>query len=351
MRAVEEGNWGGARRDLAHLRCSRYTLLVLAVILNPRPESARAAEGPPFPTVEIQSGNLTALFRDNADSPKILSGVDSLFHAATSSFDAFDPDTKGASAGLNFEHIIAGHSTPHNMFTPRQDKYQLLWVPGSKSVKLVRRAEDDPWKVDSTMTYTVVEPNFIDIDFRCTPRDATLFAPRGYAVFFFADYLNDVPDVALHFRGVDAEDSAEHWITADAPPGHVDYNSGGTYRHRDAAPLEYDEDHNFKLNLWSYDNPRFTKPFCYGHSMRKMVFMLMFDRAHTAEDEIRFSLFKFKLPKLARPAWDWQYVIHRVETGREYGFRARMVWKPYRNVLDCLDDYERWTQKLGEAQR
>ncbi len=341
--------WGDVKRGRARLRRGRFTVLILVVVLCPLADAGWAAEGAPFPTVTIEHGKLTATFRDNAESPQALSGVDALFHGAAKRFDAFDPDTKGASAGLNFEHIIAGHASPHNMFAPRHGKYQLYWVPGSKSVRLVRRAADDPWRVDSTMTYTLVEPHYIDVDFRCTPRDATLFAARGYAVFFFADYMNAVPDVALHFRGVDAEDSAEHWITAAAPPVHADYNGGGTYRHRDAAALEYDADHNFKLNLWSYDNPRFTKPFYYGQTMHGMVFMLMFDRAHSAEDEIRFSLFKFKLPKLARPAWDWQYVIHHVEANREYGFRARLVWKEFVSADDCLDEYERWQKNLVAA--
>ncbi len=46
---------------------------------------------------------------------------------------------------------------------------------------------------------------------------------------------------------------------ADAPPGHADYNGGGTYRHVDAQALAYDAEHDFKLNLWSYDEPRFTR--------------------------------------------------------------------------------------------
>ena len=41
-----------------------------------------------------------------------------------------------------------------------------------------------------------------------------------------------------------------------------------------------------------------------------MVFLIMFNKAWTDEGEIRFSPFKFKLPKRPRPAWDFQYVIH-----------------------------------------
>src|SRR4051812_20630520 len=73
--------------------------------------------GPPVQTIEMEQGELKVLFRDNTESPKVLSGLDSLFstrHAPD--YDAFDPDAKGASAGLNFEHIISGHRNPNNKF-------------------------------------------------------------------------------------------------------------------------------------------------------------------------------------------------------------------------------------------
>jgi hypothetical protein len=107
----------------------------------------------------------------------------------------------------------------------------------------------------------------------------------------------------------------------------ADWKQGGTYRSLSAADLESDADHNFKLNSWSYDYPRFTKPFYFGKAGEGMVFILMFDKMHSEEDEFRFSLFKFKLPKAPRPAWDFQYVIHKMQEGKEYGFKARMVWK------------------------
>jgi len=33
---------------------------------------------------------------------------------------------------------------------------------------------------------------------------------------------------------------------------------------------------------------------------------------------------------------------------REYGFRARIVWKKWVSPEDCLAEYERWTEGLGE---
>jgi hypothetical protein len=160
--------------------------------------------------------------------------------------------------------------------------------------------------------------------------------------------MNDVQDVALHFRGIPHRGAEETWIAADAPTGHPDYFGGGTYRHIDAPPLSYDADHNLKLNLWSYDYPRFSQPFYYGRAAHDMVFMLMFDRAHSADDQVRFSLFKFKVgEQVRRPAWDFQYLIHRVETGRCYGFRGRLVWKKFVSPEDCQQEYEQWKATLS----
>jgi hypothetical protein len=180
------------------------------------------------------------------------------------------------------------------------------------------------------------------VDFRCVPHDKALFGQRGYAILFFANYMNDVEDVALHFRGVEGPGQPERWVRAEAPKQHADWNQGGTYRSVPAADLGYDADHNFRLNSWSYDYPRFAKPFYYGRAAKGMALILMFNKMHTAADEIRFSLFKFKVPRFTRPAWDFQYVIRQIEEGKEYGFKARLAWKKFVSPDDCLREYETW---------
>ena len=235
--------------------------------------------------IEVKKGDLAILFRDNETSPKVLSGLQSLFNVKhAQGYDAYDPEGTGSSAGLNFEHIISGHSDKHNKFTPRHGKYALHRID-ERTVELRRRREDSPWDVSSSMRYSVVEPHYVDFEFKCTPHDRSRFGSRNYAIFFWADYMNQVDDVALHFLGKEELDGPEKWIAADAPNTHRDYIGGGTYRHFAAAPLEYDDDHNFKLNVWSYDGPRFTKPFYFGRAEHGMTFMLMFDRAKSGRDE------------------------------------------------------------------
>ena len=114
-------------------------------------------------SAKIVSGNLAVTFRDNSYSPRILSGVESLVHLKDApDFNAFDPDSVGAAAGLNFEHIISGHSDPANRFTPRYGRYSLFKLPDGRSVILVRSQEDCPWAVSSTLKYTVSPPHYID---------------------------------------------------------------------------------------------------------------------------------------------------------------------------------------------
>ena len=76
----------------------------------------------------------------------------------------------------------------------------------------------------------------------------------------------------------------------------------------------------------------------------------MFNKMHSEEDEIRFSLFKFLVrEKDPRPAWDFQYVIHKVEDTKEYGFKARLVWKKFVSPEDCLKEYETWAASLDKG--
>jgi len=311
-------------------------------------------------SVKIEHGDLSVTFQDNSDSPKLLSGIQSMFNVKQSSdHDAYDPHGAGASAGLNSEHIISGHRNKNNAFAPRHGKYSLYKLGDGRSVVLVRRAADSPWRVDSTLTYTIVEPNYIDFEFRCTPRDASLFGERGYALFFFANYMNDVQDVSLNFRGRHVNsneksneksngegDGDEEWIKADGPEGHADWMRGGNYRALNAKPLEYDDDVKFRLNTWSYDSPQISKPFYYGRAKQDMTLILMFDRLQTERDQIRFSLYKFKLPDHPRPAWDFQYVVNQVQTDQQYGFRGRLVWKKFISPDDCQSEYKNWAEAL-----
>ena len=321
--------------------CTALVILWIAFTCALSDSSVRADER--SEAVRIDHGDPAVLFRDNSRSPQLLSGIDSLINAAqTTEVDAWDPNSRGASAGLNFEHIISGHQNPNNKLMPRIGRYTFQKVPRKNSVVLTRCAEDSPWEIASTLKYTVRAPHYVDFDFLCTPQDVSLFDLRGYAIFFFASYMNDVENVLLNVRGHMSRNTPETWIAADAPPGHPDWRSGGNYRALQADDLQYDEDVQFRLNTWSYDWPRIVRPFYFGRAGCAMTLILMFDRDRSERDQMRFSLCKFKLKNVPRPAWEFQYVINRVEAGSRYGFRGRLVWKKCVSADGCRDEYESW---------
>jgi hypothetical protein len=37
-----------------------------------------------------------------------------------------------------------------------------------------------------------------------------------------------------------------------------------------------------------------------------------------------------------------------VESGEEYGFRGRLVWKQFVSAEDCLHEYEQWAAHLDD---
>lgn len=80
------------------------------------------------------------------------------------------------------------------------------------------------------------------MEFRCKVHNPSLFGERAYAIFFFANCMNDVEEVSLNFIGVEHAGGQEKWIAVDASKGHPDWNCGGTYRHIKAEPLEYDKE-------------------------------------------------------------------------------------------------------------
>lgn len=294
-----------------------------------------------FETLSRQAGDLAIIFRDNTYSPQALSGIRSLINVQ----DA--PDYNPFRVALNFEHILSGHKDPANNFRPRHGPYHLKKHADGRSVVFERLADDSPWELASRMMVTPTAGNALDFTFTCSPRSVKKLGNHRYAVLFWANYLNPVPDIALHFRGVERAGADERWMAVEAPASDVVHRNGGSYRHRDARRLPFDADHNVPWNVSSYEWPRFTLPMFYGRTEHNMTLILMFDRTVTEEDEVRFALYRFKVNQQGRrPAWDFQYVLHRPRPGGQYGFRGRMVWKRFVSPEDCLREYREWAQSL-----
>ena len=95
--------------------CGAGIACSIALILAAPPCAADDFLEVAIPSIQIDRGDLSVLFQDNSQSPGVLSGIQTLENRADApGFDAFDPDARGASAGLNFEHIISGQRDKSN---------------------------------------------------------------------------------------------------------------------------------------------------------------------------------------------------------------------------------------------
>jgi len=290
--------------------------------------------GKPVELVRLESGVLEYSVSDNSRSPQVLSGLESL------SYGTGAERIEALGAGLNLEHVFSGHRDLHNRFCARRHPYLLCREREGDRVFLVRLASQGPWSIEHVTRLTSAPPHSIDIDFRCRFLEVSRFGSRAYAGFFWANYMRELHDGAIQFRGTEDEDwgrgggggggGEEEWIRAEPRVGW----DVGTYQASGAGPLEFDIDHNMGLNLRAFSSPRFTRPFFFSRCADNMVLLLMFDRMSSASDEIRFSSFP--------PAVDFQYVVRDIKPGRRYGFRARMSWRPWVSREDCLQEWSSW---------
>jgi hypothetical protein len=114
---------------------------------------------------------------------------------------------------------------------------------------------------------------------------------------------------------------------------------------------------NYKDNLKSFDYPRYTQPsYCGIQTETNTIWQMMFDRAWSPVDEIRLTMFEWKVKddgvggKVGEPAWDWQYVVHNVVAGQVYGFKASASARP-RLVSgsiepECMAEYTAWLARV-----
>lgn len=255
--------------------------------------------------------------------------------------------------GLNFEHLFNGRAEDKaiSKFTPRKDP-SILTQHSATSVRLDFPAEKSAWGVEAEMQYTFAGESAVDMQFT-----ATLTRPikhLGYLAAMWASYMNHTRERRIHFYGV--EDGREGWITFGD-----DLETGfetGTVSYAGVAPLPFEEGSE-TLNIIEHPKKHFLLPFYYGlvdgdgdetTSGDTMVYIMMFDQ----REPIRFAVWNFitnaaRKPNPHSPAWDWQYVLRDPEPGKRYGYRARLVYKPFVDEEDVKREYERWSASLASV--
>ncbi len=312
---------------LRHLAIPTIILLSLSLLDCAAPV-LRPSGLQPTSSVTLRLGDLSVTFVDNQALPPDhragYNGIASLRHREEEA-SPFVP----LYAGFNLEHIFGGDSL-QALFEPRKHPMELYRM-SDKEVQLYQ-SPTPLSRMESLTTFTLVEPHYIDVTFRCRfmPSD---FFKHGYAGIFWASYIQAPQDIRLHFRGSVSDDQEEQWIAAYSP------------RHGEASTHLAADDHeqiyfaeNFNVTLASHFSPhRFTEPYYYGR-FGQMALAYFFD----SDEIIRFS----QSPTGGgdkNPAWDFQYLIPDFDFDKVYTFRARMVYKPFVDPSDITQEFRSWS--------
>jgi hypothetical protein len=284
----------------------------------------------------IESDKLRVLIADNeaigTNHRAGYSGVAELIRGSDK-YSLFVPNV----AGLNFEHIFSGdaESFGWNIFEPRLAPMRLT-RRSSTSIEL-RQERTEHWPLRSRVTYEVVG-DAIDFTYSGTPL-ADAWKKHGYIGVFFASYIQQPKDMSLEFIGRSRPglgDTNAHWIK-HLPPKH-----GEAANHRPAGsawdpPL----DDGFKIPLVSgVSDFEYLYPFYFGRS-GEYLFVMMFERPRDG-GELRFA----QSPSgggTGNPAWDFVYFQRGYAVNREFSFRARAVFRRFKDAEEVIQLYEQWS--------
>jgi hypothetical protein len=231
-----------------------------------------------------------------------------------------------------------------NKFTPRLDPRSVR-RDSDREAAIVHAAMDSTWGVESEMRYVFSGGDHIDMTFTMRLHEDRY--PLGYAAFMWASYMNRTRERRIHFHG--QTDGEEGWTQfGDDTPGGFET---GTVSAVGVPDLPFEEGSD-TLNILENPRKKFIQPFYYGlvdgdgqldTTDDAMVYIMMFDQV----EPIRFAMWNFIQdeyghPDPHSPAWDWQYVIHNPIIGADYGYRARVVYKPFTDRDDVVEEYEQW---------
>ena len=296
-----------------------------------------AQENPYKSHVSISAGDLEVVIADNAEYEGHRAWYNGVAYLSNNS----SPGNHfwQRVAGLNFEHIWDGEKwwePVEALFEPRSSE-MVLHQLDETSVQ-VHMPPSNLHKLESWTKYTVTAPHYIDMDFFCIPREATF--DRGYIGLFWASYINttDPDEKPVYYIGSHKGSKKRQWIKWMT----TEHAVGGTVRYQeDIRELTFNPEQRKMLYTSCADN-LYAYPFYYGRR-GDMVHIMMFD----SPGPIRFSHSPSSggpVKPGTNPAWDWQYIIHDYEVGESYGYKARLVYKPWVSREDVIAEYEKWSR-------
>src|SRR5438128_3148113 len=279
----------------------------------------------------FRAGDLTAVIGDNSaagDHKARYNGLWSLHHR-TEPASLFVPGV----AGLNLEHIFDGDKGDYDdsrkiFFEPRNAPMSFKKL--SDTAAELHQPPTPTFFLESWTRFELVAPHYIDMTFRFVPTQHAF--EYGYIGLFWANYINAPEDKSIYFR------NGGIWQQLCSQR----HNDESTVRHRhDKLELRFHE--KFPEALFRNLSPLgFDEPFYYG-LFRNHIAILMCERV----DGIRFTHSPSgggfnKEMQTTNPAWDFQFIIPKYDVKREYGFRARLAYRPRCSRQDILHEVAKW---------
>lgn len=238
-------------------------------------------------------------------------------------------------AGLNLEHYFDGFQdarASEHYFEPRRAPMQFHLL--TDRTALLYQPPTPFWGVESWTTFTVREPFYVDMVFRCVARKR-IFG-KGCLGAFWASYINRPESKAIHFLGRRSVKDNPRWLSHESP-SHGQQSSVRHVRDRVRLPLHPGVE---RFMYASMAPLRYERPYYYG-ICRGYMMLFMFDCDHV----LRFS----HSPSgggPGNPAWDFYMLVPHYRLGEEYRLRARLCYKPFVSRRDVAAECAAWKKSL-----
>jgi len=284
-------------------------------------------------TARIRAGDLDVSVIDTSEHPEHTTGVSGIFRLLHQARPDEQP-ILATGAFLNFEHVFSGDAETYSrhIMAPRLSPMKLRKLDDT-TVQLFQEAAGE-WPLETTITYDVVPPCYIDftIEYKATAPDG--FAKHGYIGVFFASYINFPLDRSIHFLGRKrGTEEPFRWIKGFSPA------HGVRAVHRSVNDFfEMPCDPGFNIMLAGGDSGyEYSHPFYFGR-FRDMVIVQMFESTSI----VRFAQSPCSGGTKRHPAWDFFILTPDFKVGQTYTTRGRLVYKRFVSAEDVIEEYEKW---------
>ncbi len=235
-------------------------------------------------------------------------------------------------AGANLEHYF--DARPRNeddkiFFEPRN--FPIAFKKINTTTAELYQSATPTYKVESWTTFTLQEPYYVDMSFKCVPH-ANVFE-GGFMGVFWASYINAPADKSMYFL--------REGSTLDAPK----WAQFCTQLHgRDSTVRQEGDTNELAMppvsdSLFQSFSPlRFSVPFFYGRFNDMVLIYMWKPNPHLRLAHSPTGGGENAAKDDTCPAWDFELVIPGYEVGKEYGMQLRIAYKPWKGRADVLNE-------------